>query len=86
VNERWPCPSCKGTLSVSCGTCDQKGAVQVYSIARHEALMAAAKEAVEAHDVIISNGGTGWNRHIAEPLWKLRAALRAAGIDTEGKT
>jgi hypothetical protein len=40
-----------------------------------ERLIATVVEVISAHDVVISNGGTGWRRHLAEPLWELRQAL-----------
>lgn len=33
-----------------------------------------ARDAVAGHDVVISGGG--WSRHVEEPLWALRKALR----------
>lgn len=45
-----------------------------------QAIVDAAQKAVWGHSVVISNGGTGWTRHIEEPLWELRKALRRAGI------
>jgi hypothetical protein len=43
-------------------------------------IIQAAQKAVWGHSVVISNGGTGWQRHVEEPLWALRKALRRAGI------
>jgi 3-oxoacyl-[acyl-carrier protein] reductase len=40
-----------------------------------------APAAVRGHDVVISNRGTGWTRYVEEPPWKLRSALRTAGIN-----
>jgi hypothetical protein len=58
--------------------------------AQYEALVAlvnAAQSAVRGHDIIISNGGTGWARHVEEPLWQIRKALHEAGmLDIEFKS
>jgi hypothetical protein len=44
------------------------------------AIADAAKRCVEKHDVVISAGGVGWQRHVEEPLRSLRKSLRRAGI------
>ena len=66
--------------------CPRCGALLARDIVRlrvqYEALMAAALAAVRGHNIVISNGGTGWSRHVEEPLWQLRKALRVAGLNT----
>jgi len=37
-----------------------------------DAIVDAAQKAVWGYTVVISNGGTGWQRHVEGPLWELR--------------
>ncbi len=69
---------CRGSwmLGSACGECDRciEEAKKLIPSLRKENLAwrDAAIKCVHGHDVVISNGGVGWSRHVEEPLWQLR--------------
>ena len=76
MSGRMRCPSCNGTLSASCGTCDGMNVVYVYSCAQHDALMAIWR------DWLKQNMAAGMNNCTCDTC-SLYHAARAAGIQSE---